>query len=124
MSIADFFGNLFKTKKRRSNDNPESPLTANSLERIKYAMGRLVQKAATLNDSWQEQKTALVQIQQITDTFVLSNEIASAKMEQDILGKITAVSSSCDRVIAGNKDVDFAAQVQALQTVVNQRKAF
>ena len=124
MSIADFFGNLFKTKKRRSNDNPESPLTANSLERIKYAMGRLVQKAATLNDSWQEQKTALVQIQQITDTFVLSSEIASAKMEQDILGKITAVSSSCDRVIAGNKDVDFAAQVQALQTVVNQRKAF
>ena len=90
---------------------------------MNHSMALLLNKSQTLNSSWQKEKDCLQEIMQTISTFVLSNEIASAKMEQDILSKITAVSSACDRVIAGSKDVDFSAQVQALATAVNQRKA-
>ena len=90
---------------------------------MNHSMARLVHKAQTLNSSWQKEKDTLQMLMQTISGFVLSDEIASAKMEQDILGKITAVSSACDRAIAGNSDVDLSAQVQSLVTAVNQRKA-
>ncbi|MBO4386624.1 MAG: hypothetical protein J5817_06345, partial [Treponema sp.] len=93
------------------------------LEQIVTSMTLLVQKTGTLNDSWAGEKEQiaglLAEVEQMED----SDDILAAKFEQDILGKITALSSACDCAIAGKKDADVEKALAALASSVNQRKA-
>ena len=70
--------------------------------------------------------TLLEQIARLVDEVEHMEEtdgILAAKFEQDILGKITALSSACDCAIAGKKDADVKKALAALLSSVNQRIA-
>ncbi len=108
---------------KADDDKSEFPSFPTLLEQIVTSMTLLVQKAGTLNDSWTGEKEQiaglLAEVEQMED----SDDILAAKFEQDILGKITALSSACDCAIAGKKDADVEKALAALASSVNQRKA-
>ena len=108
---------------KADDDKSELPSFPTLLEQIVTSMTLLVQKAGTLNDSWAGEKEQiaglLTEVEQMED----SDDILAAKFEQDILGKITALSSACDCAIAGKKDADVEKALAALASSVNQRKA-
>ena len=84
-------------------------------------MGILVQKTDSLNDSYEVAKTALKRIYASVQTFVTVDDIASAKYEQEILGRITKVSTACDAAIVGKTDSNIENAIGDLQAAVTSR---
>lgn len=78
-------------------------------------------KATSLNESYIEQKNLIESLRDQVKNIVPLTDIGAAKIEQDIICKITMVSSLCDSVIAGNDGTEFVKQVQALEVLVKQR---
>ena len=95
---------LFKTDLSDAQKNQSTIPTL--LEQIITSMDLLAQKASSLNDSWAEEKEKIIETSQEVRHLQKSDGITAAKFEQDILGKITALSSACDSAIAGNKDAE------------------
>ena len=119
MSLRDFFSGLFKAKEtdKKSAGKGFPPLT----EQIVHSMDLLVQKTDSLNDTYEVEKTALKRIFASVQTFVTVDDIASAKYEQEILGRITKVSSACDAAIVGKPGADIASAIGDLQSAVTSR---
>ena len=115
MGIANLFKGLFKKHKMEGG----SVL----LERINFSMDLLVQKSRNLNSQYEDEKKQIAEIAQTARTIRESSVIFSAKLEQDILGKITAVSSVCDAVLAGRQGKSMKQSVEALKTAISQRLA-
>ena len=86
-------------------------------------MDLLAQKSSSLNDSWSEEKGKIVSAAEEVRHLQRSDGITAAKFEQDILGKITALSSACDSAIAGNKDSEVKKQLTSLLLSLSQRKS-
>lgn len=84
-------------------------------------MDLLVQKTEYLNDSYSKEIDCIKKISEEVKCLTPQDDIASAKFEQDILGKITAVSSACDAVIAGKKEGGIDKALSSLQTSVTSR---
>ena len=86
-------------------------------------MRLLFEKSGTLNDSWKEEKEQIASLLEEVEHMEDAEGILAAKFEQDILGKITALSSACDSAIAGKPDADVKKALAALLSAVSQRKA-
>ena len=54
---------------------------------------------------------------------IIDKDIFSAKLEQEILGKITTASSACEASLVGKGDNNLKEAVASLKTVINQRTA-
>ena len=122
MSVfSQLFSNIFKSRKNAKKTASASGQTL--VSQINRSVGQLLQKADSLNESWENERNILKEIANEVKNFVPENDILSAKFEQDILGKITACSSACDRVIAGKQSTDFVPLLQSLQASVKQRAA-
>lgn len=93
------------------------------LEQIVTSMDLLNQKAGTMNDSWAEEKNQIKNLSELVAHMESSDDILATKFEQDILGKITALSSSCDSAIAGKKDCDVKKALASLSSSISQRQA-
>lgn len=117
MTIKDVLTAIIGNSDKNENKQPTL------VEEISNSMQILVQKSDTLNDSWQTEKQILQELEEEVKSISTKNEILSAKFEQDILGQITAVSTSCDRALFDKENSDFSAQVKSLQTLIKQRKA-
>ncbi len=76
-----------------------------------------------MNEDSREQKDLISSMAEQLKKLRGLDNITAAKMEQDILGKITAVSSSCDTVLSGGDNKELKKQLSALMTVINQRQA-
>ncbi len=112
---------LFKTGLSDAEKNQSTIPTL--LEQIITSMDLLAQKASSLNDSWAEEKEKIIETSQEVRHLQKSDGITAAKFEQDILGKITALSSACDSAIAGNKDAEVKKMLASLLLSIGQRKA-
>ena len=112
---------LFKTDLSDAEKNQSTIPTL--LEQIITSMALLAQKASSLNDSWAEEKEKIIETSQEVRHLQKSDGITAAKFEQDILGKITALSSACDSAIAGNKDAEVKKMLASLLLSIGQIKA-
>jgi len=104
-------------------DKDEFPAFPTLLEQIVTSMRLLFQKSGTLNDSWADEKEQISKLLDEVENMEVADGILAAKFEQDILGKITALSSACDSAIAGNKDAEVKKTLASLVSSVNQRSA-
>ncbi|MGN0728993.1 hypothetical protein [Treponema sp.] len=116
MGIANFVKNFFYKSKRK---NQKSGL----LDRIHISMELLVQKSENLNSQFNEEKKQIEELALEAGKIVSSDEIFSAKLEQDILGNITAVSSACDSALSGGNNSAVKEALASLKTVISQRIA-
>lgn len=116
MSLKDFMKNIFsgRTEEKKS-DRPTL------IDQIIQSMDLLLQKTDSLNDTYAEEKSALNKIFGEVKSFSPVQDIASAKYEQDILGKITATSTECDAVISGKQGANLKKPIAALQISVTSR---
>lgn len=104
-------------------DKDDIPAFPTLLEQIVTSMRLLFEKSGTLNDSWKEEKEQIASLLEEVEHMEDAEGILAAKFEQDILGKITALSSACDSAIAGKPDADVKKALAALLSAVSQRKA-
>lgn len=117
MGIAHFVKSIFKKPE-------EQKKTSDSLlDRINASMELLVQKSRNLNDQFSEEKEEIMRIAEDARSIRESEEIFSAKLEQDILGNITAVSSACDAALSGRSQCAVKESLLQLKAVVAQRLA-
>ena len=115
MSIVDIF-------KKIGNKKPQVPETSPLLEQIKSQMDLMVQRSVALPEAYADQKAKIQKIFDTVKVWKLQQEIASAKYEQDILGRLTAASRAMDTVLAGKENPEFITALDALEHQVGQRE--
>ena len=93
------------------------------VEQINSQMKLLVEKSGILNDQFESEKNEIVSIALEAADLGESKEILAAKLEQDILGRITAVSSACELAIAGKSRENVKKEISALKAKMGQRSA-
>lgn len=93
------------------------------LDRINASMELLVQKSRNLNEQFSQEKEEIMRIAEDARRIQESGEIFSAKLEQDILGNITAVSSACEAVLSGRSRSAVKESLAPLKAAVAQRLA-
>lgn len=118
------FGNLFSRLFRKKSDKRiavKGNISTSLVERINSSMDLLVMKSVNLNEQWNSERETILKLRDDAKKFVEVDEILAAKFEQDILGSITALSSSCDAALAGKSDADVKKSLAALSSVISQR---
>jgi len=103
----------------RTKANMES--SASAVKQICDLMETLSFKSSSLNSSNEDILQQVNSVMKIVKEIKPLNDIAAAKFEQDIFCKITAVSSLCDSVIAGNDSADLKKQLSSLEFLLKQR---
>ena len=93
------------------------------VEQINSQMKLLVEKSGILNDQFESEKNEIASIALEAADLGESKEILAAKLEQDILGRITAVSSACELAIAGKSRENVKKEISALKGKMGQRSA-
>ena len=93
------------------------------VEQINSQMKLLVEKSGILNDQFESEKHEIASIALEAADLGESKEILAAKLEQDILGRITAVSSACELAIAGKSRENVKKEISALKAKMGQRSA-
>lgn len=109
----------FKVYTLRIKANMES--SASAVKQICDLMETLCFKSSSLNSNNEDIFQQVNSIMLIVKEIKPMNDIAAAKFEQDIFCKITAVSSLCDGVIAGNDSADLKKQLSSLEFLLKQR---
>lgn len=111
------FDKIFK-KSEEKNSEPSL------IDKINSYMDLLLQKSSMLNSDYDAEKQLIVELVEETKAFkIIDKDIFSAKLEQDILGKITTASSACESSLVGKDHDTLKAAIAALKTVINQRTA-
>src|SRR5574344_361048 len=94
------------------------------IKRIQTSMAMLSLKASSLTDVYTDEKKKILFLVEETNTLLPADDLAaSSKVEQVILGSITAVSSACDATLAGSTGSELSKQRSSLETLIKQRKA-
>ena len=93
------------------------------VEQINSQMKLLVEKSGILNDQFESEKNEIASFALVAADLGESKEILAAKLEQDILGRITAVSSACELAIAGKSRENVKKEISALKAKMGQRSA-
>lgn len=93
------------------------------VEQINSQMKLLVEKSGILNDQFESEKNEIASIALEAADLGESKEILAAKLEQDILGRITAVSSACELAIASKSRENVKKEISALKAKMGQRSA-
>lgn len=116
MPVSGFFSSLFAKKEKK----PSGP---SLVDQINYQMKLLVEKSGNLNDLYEAEKKSIFNLSQEAAGIQESDEILAAKLEQDILGRITAVSSACELAIAGKQPDAVKREINSLKAKLSQRSA-
>lgn len=117
MSLVSFFERWFAKKKSTTKQKEPSLLS-----QIGSSMELLLLKAGSLTGNAINEKNRIVALSETAAKLRPLEEIAAVKFEQDILGRITAVSSACDTVLAGKDTDDLNHAIDALAHIIGQRK--
>lgn len=90
---------------------------------IQSSIGNFALKATSLNNSYEAEKAVVSNlVNEANDLFPLEN-INAVKFEQDILIKLTEVSSACDVLLSTGRADEFKKHLTSLETLIRQRKA-
>ncbi|MCQ2241379.1 hypothetical protein [Treponema sp.] len=116
MAIANIIKNIFSKKEEKSSG-------PSLVEEINRHMTLLVEKSGNLNENFESEKAEIASIAKEAASIKESKEILAAKLEQDILGRITAVSSACELAIAGKSNDSVKKEISSLKAKMNQRSA-
>ena len=107
-----------------STNADEKSKEANSLiMQIKTSIDAMKMKASTLGTEYNSEKDKLNSFVQTISNFTMVDDIAAAKLEQEILQQITLVSSACDKILSGSASKDFDKELAALDKKISQRIA-
>lgn len=111
------FDRLFKKSEEKNNE-------PSLIDKINLYMDLLLQKSSMLNNDYETEKQLIVDLAEEAKAFkIIDKDIFSAKLEQEILGKITTASSACEASLVGKGDDNLKEAVASLKTVINQRTA-
>ncbi|MBQ0040212.1 MAG: hypothetical protein KBS64_07295 [Treponema sp.] len=116
MSFADKIKSIFGKEEAK-------PSRPSLVDQINVHMNLLVQKSGILNDQFAKEKADIAAIAAEASALKESKEILAAKLEQDILGRITAVSSACELAIAGKQPENVKKEISSLKAKMSQRSA-
>lgn len=119
MTLKELFTNKIKGSGKSKNNEDNCVL----LKQIVSSMQELNTKALCMNDSFSEEKESILRLAENVKELKGLDNITAAKMEQDILCRITMVSSGCDTVLSGGSGEELKKQLTALISSYNQRKA-
>lgn len=108
-----------KARKAKKNSQNGTLIT-----QLKSSSERLSLKVSAMKDSFAEEKKIIENIAVELGNIHPVKDVNASKAEQDILVKITSVSSLIDGVIAGSDPSEFKKQLTVLYTAVKQRKQF
>lgn len=115
MALANIIKSIFSKKE-------EKPSGPSLVEEINRHMSLLVDKSRNLNDSFESEKSEIAAIAKEAASIEESREILAAKLEQDILGRVTAVSSACELAIAGKATGETVKrEINSLKAKMGQR---
>ena len=90
---------------------------------IRSSIGNFSLKTTSLNNSYEAEKAVVSNlVNEANGLFPLDN-INAVKLEQDILIKLTEVSSACDVLLSTGRADEFKKQLTSLETLIRQRKA-
>ncbi len=90
---------------------------------IQSSIGNFALKATSLNNSYEAEKAVVSNlVNEVNGLFPLEN-INAVKFEQDILIKLTEVSSACDVLLSTGRADEFKKHLTSLETLIRQRKA-
>lgn len=90
---------------------------------IQSSIGNFALKATSLNNSYEAEKAVVSNlVNEANGLFPLEN-INAVKFEQDILIKLTEVSSACDVLLSTGRADEFKKHLTSLETLIRQRKA-
>nr|WP_318710518.1 hypothetical protein [uncultured Treponema sp.] len=113
--------NIIKSIFSKKEEKPSGP---SLVEEINRHMTLLVEKSGNLNETFETEKSEIGAIAREAALIKESKEILAAKLEQDILGRITAVSSACELAIAGKATSETVKkEIVSLKAKMNQRSA-
>lgn len=90
---------------------------------IRRSLQAFSQKASAMNGSYEQEKRQIALLLDAAGQLEPSSDITAAKLEQDILMRITETSSACDSVIVGKDGAEFRQRLSSLQQLVRQRGA-
>lgn len=99
----------------------EELTTVSLCQQINSSMELLLQKSGNLNDSFEEEKAEIAKLKEEVEKLGPSKEILAAKLEQDILGRLTTVSFACDKALMGKDDGEVKKSLYHLKTGIQQR---
>ena len=119
MAFSDFIKGIFKAEKKESAKSTSPSL----VDQIRTQMELLVEKSGNFNDLYSVEKRQIIQLSGEASLMEESNEILAAKLEQDILGRITAVSSACDLALSGTRGDGVKKEIANLSAKISQRCA-
>ena len=90
---------------------------------IQSSIGNFALKTTSLNNSYEAEKALVSSLVVEAKALVPLENINAVKFEQDILIKLTEVSSACDTLLSTGRADDFKRHLSSLETLLKQRKA-
>ncbi len=115
MQLSNFFRRIFTGFSRKD-------VKVRSLvDQIDMNLETILVKSANLGSQFEEEKKEIEKLREDFKKVSESKDLFSAKLEQDILGKITAFSSDCDKSLSGDENCNIKESLGALKTAIAQR---
>ncbi len=90
---------------------------------IQSSIGNFALKATSLNNSYEAEKAVVSNLVNEVNGLSPLENINAVKFEQDILIKLTEVSSACDVLLSTGRADEFKKHLTSLETLIRQRKA-
>jgi hypothetical protein len=120
--LADIYFGYFANSHVQSVEQNETQ-SLGLIKQIRVALDSVNLKVPSLNDSYAAEKKQIAFLaEEVHYISPVDNITESAKLELDILGKITAVSSACDATLSGGDGAELRKQIAALDLLIKQRK--
>ncbi|MCR5762879.1 MAG: hypothetical protein K6G00_05790 [Treponema sp.] len=90
---------------------------------IQSSIGNFALKTTSLNNSYEAEKAIVSNLVTEANALFPLKNINAVKFEQDILIKLTEVSSACDALLSTGRADEFKKHLTSLETLIRQRKA-
>ena len=90
---------------------------------IQSSISNFALKTTALNNSYEAEKAVVSSLVEDVNALLPLENINAVKFEQDILIKLTEVSSACDSLLSTGRSDEFKKQLASLETLIKQRKA-
>ncbi len=101
----------------------KKPLNLGLVGDIQSSIGNFALKTTSLNNSYEAEKAVVSNLVEEANALCPLDNINAVKFEQDILIKLTEVSSACDVLLSTGRADEFKKQLASLESLMRQRKS-
>ncbi|MFA6938315.1 MAG: hypothetical protein WCQ67_08800 [Treponema sp.] len=119
-AIDIYFGYFGNTKIQEVGAHETQMLSA--IKDIRSSMELLILKSSSLSSAYDDEKKKIASISEDARYLSPVENTNAVSLEQNMLGKITALSSACDSIASGSDGSDFKTQLSSLDMLMKQRK--